>query len=164
MSHRRPHRRTAPAQRGESESYRQAVSALTMAAGIIPAAVGSSSRGTVVVLDLVSMHGINERHGVTAGDRLLEAIAVSLRSVREQAVVARLAGDQFIVVVPGDTRSAAVEEAVLVAVRRTRVRGGWWRAVRTTARTGRAEWHDEVGRHTVVAAAGVALAAARRMR
>lgn len=71
----------------------------------------------VMVMDLDRFKEVNDRLGHTAGDLLLQAIALRLRSiVRSDATVARLGGDEFAVVLP---RVQGRAEAMTVAERMT---------------------------------------------
>jgi diguanylate cyclase (GGDEF)-like protein len=55
----------------------------------------------VVVMDLDHFKQVNDRHGHVAGDRVLEAIARILRQcTRDSDVVARMGGEEFVVVCP----------------------------------------------------------------
>src|SRR4029079_5949256 len=54
---------------------------------------------SVVVLDLDRLKEINDTYGHEAGDRALRTVGAALRStIRENAMCARFAGDEFIVV------------------------------------------------------------------
>ncbi len=76
---------------------------------------GDDGRFALLFLDVDRFKQVNDVHGHAAGDELLRAIAGTLsRAVREEDFVARLAGDEFIVVLTG-AESAA--RARLVAER-----------------------------------------------
>jgi diguanylate cyclase (GGDEF)-like protein len=77
-----------------------------------------SSRETepvsLVLIDLDHFKQINDRHGHDAGDAALCAVASQLRNVvRENDVLARWGGEEFIVLLPG----ASSEQALQVAQR-----------------------------------------------
>jgi len=77
-------------------------------------------RGAVLLLDLDHFKEINDRFGHKAGDDLLKAIASALRArVRETDVLARLAGDEFGIILPNAdaAQAQAVAEALLKALR-----------------------------------------------
>jgi diguanylate cyclase (GGDEF)-like protein len=59
---------------------------------------------TVLVCDLDGFKNVNDRFGHLAGNRLLSRIAAALKqSCREYDFVARMGGDEFVVVLPGMT-------------------------------------------------------------
>jgi diguanylate cyclase (GGDEF)-like protein/PAS domain S-box-containing protein len=60
------------------------------------------SEGAVVIIDLDHLKFINDSMGHSAGDQVLREIAAALaKEVRESDVVARLAGDEFVVLLEG---------------------------------------------------------------
>ena len=69
---------------------------------------------SVLMIDLDYFKGINDTYGHLRGDTVLREVAgVITRSVREEDVVARYAGDEFAVILPG----AAEVDAVRIAER-----------------------------------------------
>jgi diguanylate cyclase (GGDEF)-like protein/putative nucleotidyltransferase with HDIG domain len=57
---------------------------------------------TVVVCDLDGFKQVNDRFGHLEGNRVLQAVGQGLRSIcRESDYVARMGGDEFVVVLPG---------------------------------------------------------------
>jgi diguanylate cyclase (GGDEF)-like protein/putative nucleotidyltransferase with HDIG domain len=69
----------------------------------------------VMVCDLDGFKQINDRYGHLEGNKVLRTFANSLRNVcREYDYVARMGGDEFIIIAPGITREAADEKASLL--------------------------------------------------
>ncbi len=106
-------RRTAA--EGQAASHRDDLTGLANRRGFQSAAEAHDARARrertpylVVFADLDGLKAINDRHGHAAGDRAIRAAAVALRgALRGDDVVARLAGDEFVVLVPGVGRSGA---------------------------------------------------------
>ena len=81
----------------------------------------------VIYLDLDEFKPINDRYGHAAGDAVLKAIAATLaRNVRASDVVARIGGDEFVVLFWNVTAAAAAAKAAALeaAVSATPVRWG----------------------------------------
>ena len=78
----------------------------------------------VLVLDLDHFKAVNDTHGHLAGDRVLAAVADTLRSeVRERDLVGRFGGEEFVVLLAGREGSGSGElEAVADRIRQ-RVEG-----------------------------------------
>jgi diguanylate cyclase (GGDEF)-like protein len=79
----------------------------------------------VIYLDLDEFKPINDRYGHAAGDALLKAITATLvRNVRASDVVARIGGDEFVVLFWNVTEAAAAAKAAALeaAIRATPVR------------------------------------------
>jgi diguanylate cyclase (GGDEF)-like protein/PAS domain S-box-containing protein len=71
------------------------------------------TRLALVYLDLDAFKPVNDRHGHAAGDHLLRAIADRLSStVRQSDTVARVGGDEFVVLIDGFSSLAQVEGLV----------------------------------------------------
>jgi diguanylate cyclase (GGDEF)-like protein/PAS domain S-box-containing protein len=92
--------------------------ASTMAAleGLLAAPV-DGSRPAVIFVDLDHFKLFNDQHGHAAGDEFLGVVAKRLhRAVREDDVVGRIGGDEFLAVCPGvSTAAEAVRTAVRIA-------------------------------------------------
>jgi diguanylate cyclase (GGDEF)-like protein len=74
-------------------------------------AARSEGRVAVLCLGLDDFNSINEKHGYQAGDRLLLAVAERLRALDKRlASLARLGGDQFVLVQIGFQHSYQVAE------------------------------------------------------
>jgi diguanylate cyclase (GGDEF)-like protein len=81
----------------------------------------------LIYLDLDEFKPVNDRHGHAAGDAVLKAIAVKLiRHVRASDVVARIGGDEFVVLLwnVSGSDAAAKAAALEAAVYATPVRWG----------------------------------------
>ncbi len=67
----------------------------------------------VMMLDLNGFKGINDRFGHLAGNKVLQKIAEGLRGVcREYDCVARMGGDEFVVIVAGGAHDAIVAKSL----------------------------------------------------
>jgi diguanylate cyclase (GGDEF)-like protein len=94
----------------------------------------------VVYLDLDGVKALNDRHGHDTTDRIFVAIAGALRaSVRPADIIARIGGDEFIVLSPGvaDTAQAALlADRLCSTIRGTEVPGADGAPTRLTASAG----------------------------
>lgn len=81
----------------------------------------------LIYLDLDDFKPVNDRHGHAAGDAVLKAVAAALaRQVRASDVVARIGGDEFVVLLwnVSDANAAAKAAALEAAVYATPVHFG----------------------------------------
>jgi len=77
--------------------------------------VSAGLAATVLFVDLDRFKTVNDAHGHLAGDRVLCAVASRIRrQVDRSATVGRLAGDEFVVVMPNATDRATIEAAQLI--------------------------------------------------
>jgi len=68
---------------------------------------------SVFVLDLNGLKQINDRHGHLEGNRALQAVSQSLGGcLREYDMMARVGGDEFVILLPGMGADAAAEKRV----------------------------------------------------
>lgn len=147
-----------PSEPRREEVYARAHKSLRNAAALTAPVFAAAATGLVVVLDVAGMGEVNARHGVTTGDRLLLALEISLGSALDgTGLVVRLAGDQFLILVPGNVHVDSVVGDILRAVGRTRVRGRWCRSVKVQVHLGVAKWLDGNSRRLAIPAAGKAL-------
>lgn len=71
---------------------------------------------TVLVCDLNGFKQINDRYGHLEGDKALKVFANLLREIcREYDYVARMGGDEFVIIVPNMTPDAVERKALLVS-------------------------------------------------
>jgi diguanylate cyclase (GGDEF)-like protein/putative nucleotidyltransferase with HDIG domain len=69
----------------------------------------------VMVCDMDGFKQINDSYGHSEGDKVLRLFANSLREVcREYDYVARMGGDEFVIVAPNMTQTAVKEKAILL--------------------------------------------------
>jgi diguanylate cyclase (GGDEF)-like protein/putative nucleotidyltransferase with HDIG domain len=74
----------------------------------------SNATVAVMVCDLDGFKQINDRFGHLEGNKVLRVFANGLRNVcREYDYVARMGGDEFIIIAPGMTREASEERAAM---------------------------------------------------
>jgi len=81
----------------------------------------------VLSLDLDQFKQVNDRAGHAAGDQVLQEVASRLVGrLREVDTVARVGGDEFVVLIPGGNRDAAatVASAIHYCMRPAFIRGG----------------------------------------
>jgi diguanylate cyclase (GGDEF)-like protein len=63
---------------------------------------GRTSSHGLLYIDIDQLNVVNENHGMHVGDEVIQSVATLLcRRVREGTLVARIAGDRFIMFVPG---------------------------------------------------------------
>ena len=82
-------------------------------AAIVLAQAARSGEGVALVcFDIDRFKGVNDTHGHDAGDRVLQALAESLRAGSRSAdVAARLGGDEFVLLLPKTAAAEANEVA-----------------------------------------------------
>lgn len=149
----------------ENDRYAQSRAALLHAAAVFGPLFTKNGSGTVVILDISGMGRVNDRHGASIGDRLLCAVEDSLQAViGTSGVVARLAGDQFLIAVPETALVQDLSALVCKAVVRARVRGRRGRWVRVQTRIGIAGWNEEYPPQMALAAAAKDLSKAPRLQ
>lgn len=85
---------------------------------VVRAWQGAGARtGSVAILDLDHFKGVNDRFGHAAGDDVLVAVAACLQGCRGVRHVARIGGEEFLLVLGEDSDGEQVALDVLSAVR-----------------------------------------------
>jgi diguanylate cyclase (GGDEF)-like protein len=124
----------------------------------------SRTKTAVIVVDLDGMKDVNEVLGHAAGDDLLRAAADRLAvNVRANDTVARLDGDEFVVLLPGledEQAAVAVADRVLTELHRPLQVGGVALSIRASAGVAITDGHD--GLDGVLRRADQALLRAKR--
>ncbi|MBU3079099.1 GGDEF domain-containing protein [Sphingomonas sp. XMGL2] len=113
------------------------------AACAIEEAVAGGERPALLFVDLDGFKLVNDRFGHAAGDRMLAEMAARLREVlidRDGALPARLAGDEFIILLTDGNAALALAEAVVEAAKAPATIEG--QAVAIGASVGVALWPD----------------------
>jgi diguanylate cyclase (GGDEF)-like protein len=85
----------------------------------------AATQATVLVLDIDHFKGVNDRHGHLVGDQVLAAVADAVKDeVREEDLVGRFGGEEFVVLLVGLDGGTDPRAARMVAERiRKRVAG-----------------------------------------
>ncbi|MET0415701.1 MAG: GGDEF domain-containing protein, partial [Actinoplanes sp.] len=127
----------------------------------VTAMLARGERAAIGVCDLVGFTTVNARHGRHCGDLVLQRIAGVLnRVMRRGDFVARFAGDEFVVVLPGAGTAQAAEVSRRLATATTAEN---WQALVPGTPISLASGWSEVGTNGRTLSAALAAAAANRL-
>ncbi|XVU24502.1 diguanylate cyclase domain-containing protein [Actinoplanes sp. CA-054009] len=126
----------------------------------VAALLARGERAAVGVCDLIGFTAVNARHGRHCGDLVLQRIAGVLnRVMRRGDFVARFAGDEFVVVLPGAGTAQAAEVSRRLAAATNAEN---WQILVPGTPVGLAAGWSEVGTNGRTLSAALAAAAANR--
>ncbi len=127
----------------------------------VSAMLARGERAAIGVCDLIGFTAVNLRHGRHCGDLVLQRIAGVLnRVMRRGDFVARFAGDEFVVVLPGAGTSQAAEVSRRITAATNAEN---WQVLVPGTPIGVAAGWSEVGRNGRTLSAALAAAAASRI-
>src|SRR5262245_36390634 len=113
-------------------------------AQIITERAASCAPLSAIMFDIDHFKGINDEYGHAAGDQALRAVADEV--VRRHAMIGRLGGEEFAILLEGVEHAAAIEAAeqlrAVVATLRLKIEN---RTITLTCSFGVAEWNDGDG-------------------
>ncbi|HEU4960158.1 MAG TPA: diguanylate cyclase [Sphingomonas sp.] len=130
----------------------------------LAAAMRTGAGGCVAIFDLDHFKQVNDRHGHAAGDAVLRAFAAAaLKIMPREALVARIGGEEFGVVLPHLAAEHAADlcNRLRRATARLRTDIGNGTAVAVTVSAGIADFTDEASRVELMRAADHALYTAK---
>jgi diguanylate cyclase (GGDEF)-like protein len=126
----------------------------------VGAMLARGERAAIGICDLIGFTAVNARHGRHCGDLVLQRIAGVLnRVMRRGDFVARFAGDEFVVVLPGAGPTQAAEVARRISAAAAAEN---WQVLVPGTPIGLAAGWSEVGRNGRTLSAALAAAAASR--
>ncbi|MDT5039023.1 MAG: hypothetical protein QOE51_8 [Actinoplanes sp.] len=126
----------------------------------VSAMLARGDRAAIGVCDLIGFTAVNLRHGRHCGDLVLQRIAgVLIRVMRRGDFVARFAGDEFVVVLPGAGATQAAEVSRRIS---TAAAAENWQVLVPGTPIGLAAGWSEVGANGRTLSAALAAAAGNR--